>query len=136
MYYKINTVKTFFVVSHLLVLSTKSNFWFSCAGSPIQNLKKRKEIMPLTSHVKIRTWIFVLVELHVYTRIYYMPFEINRVIYISIRPDIYSTSICTCSFQGFTKSILLNCCLLILVLKNVYLSEWFDIICSSFALDF
>lgn len=32
-----------------------------------------------------------------------MPFEINRVIYISIRPDIYSTSICTCSFQEFTK---------------------------------
>lgn len=32
-----------------------------------------------------------------------MPFEINRVVYISIRPDIYSTSICTCSFQGFTK---------------------------------
>lgn len=57
-------------------------------------------------------------------------------IYISIRPDIYGTSICTCSFQGFTKSILLNCCLLILVLKNVYLSEWFDIICSFFALDF
>lgn len=54
LYYKIITVKSFFGYS--FILSRKSISWFSCAGSP---KSYRKEIMPLTSHVEIQTWILV-----------------------------------------------------------------------------